>query len=113
MLLLDEATSALDTASERVVQQALDALVTTRMRGVTTLSIAHRLSTIQGADMIIVMKRGRVAEVGSHAALVEQPDGLYKQLVEAQSATSGAGAGAGAGAGPGAPAAAAITLLSP
>ena len=85
VLLLDEATSALDTESERVVQQALDALMTTRMRGVTTLSIAHRLSTIRGADMIIAMHRGRVEEVGSHSTLVEA-GGLYSRLVDAQAA---------------------------
>jgi ATP-binding cassette, subfamily B (MDR/TAP), member 1 len=55
MLLLDEATSALDSESERIVQQALDDLITTRFGGVTTLVIAHRLSTIRGANVIVVL----------------------------------------------------------
>jgi len=57
ILLLDEATSALDSESERQVQAALRAL----MRGRTTLVIAHRLSTVQGADLICVVDRGRLA----------------------------------------------------
>ncbi|MEJ8859677.1 lipid A export permease/ATP-binding protein MsbA [Variovorax robiniae] len=75
ILLLDEATSALDTESERLVQEALARL----MQGRTTLIVAHRLSTIQHADRIVVMDHGRIAEIGSHAQLM-QLDGLYARL---------------------------------
>ena len=66
LLVLDEATSALDPESERLVQDALRRL----MKGRTTLVVAHRLSTVRGADRIVVMDRGRIVEVGSHAELV-------------------------------------------
>ncbi len=67
LLLLDEATSALDTASERLVQEALQNLTQNR----TTLVIAHRLSTIEHADLILVIREGRVVESGTHAQLME------------------------------------------
>lgn len=79
ILILDEATSALDTMSERLVQQALDALSRDR----TTLIIAHRLSTVQSADQIAVLHQGRVVEVGTHDQLLKQK-GHYSQLYAIQ-----------------------------
>jgi ATP-binding cassette, subfamily B, bacterial len=76
VLILDEATSALDTRTERAVQEAIDALSANR----TTLTIAHRLSTIRGADQIVVLDSGQVAERGTHDELLER-DGRYAALV--------------------------------
>ncbi|MGW0767636.1 ABC transporter ATP-binding protein [Streptomyces sp. NPDC002676] len=76
VLILDEATSALDTRTEAAVQQAIDALSANR----TTITIAHRLSTVRGADQIVVLDSGRVAERGSHEELLEL-DGRYAALV--------------------------------
>ncbi|MFG2550523.1 ABC transporter ATP-binding protein [Streptomyces sp. NPDC048581] len=76
VLILDEATSALDTRTEHAVQEAIDALSANR----TTLTIAHRLSTIRGADQIVVLDAGLVAERGTHAELLER-DGRYAGLV--------------------------------
>ena len=79
VLILDEATSALDSESERLVQGALETL----MQGRTTIVIAHRLSTIERADRIVVLDRGRIAEIGSHAQLIAR-DGLYARLHRTQ-----------------------------
>ncbi|MGW4909241.1 ABC transporter ATP-binding protein [Streptomyces sp. NPDC004270] len=76
VLILDEATSALDTRTERAVQEAIDALSANR----TTVTIAHRLSTIRGADQIVVLDSGHVAERGTHEELLEL-DGRYAALV--------------------------------
>jgi len=79
ILLLDEATSALDTESEKMVQEALKAL----MQGKTCVVIAHRLSTVKDADIIYVMQSGQIVESGGHASLLKQ-DGVYKQLCQSQ-----------------------------
>jgi ABC transporter fused permease/ATP-binding protein len=80
ILVLDEATSSLDSASESVVQEALDNLMKNR----TSFVIAHRLSTIRNADKIIVLDEGHVVESGSHQELLAQEDGLYKSLTKLQ-----------------------------
>jgi len=79
ILILDEATSALDTESERHIQAALERLMQHR----TTFVIAHRLSTIEKADMIVVLDRGRIAEVGSHRELLDG-GGIYAMLHQMQ-----------------------------
>ena len=80
ILLLDEATAHIDSETEGAVQQALTAL-----RGkVTLLAIAHRLSTIREADHIVVLNHGRIAEHGSHAALMAINGGIYQRLVQLQ-----------------------------
>jgi ATP-binding cassette subfamily B protein len=85
ILLLDEATSSLDAASERMVQQALEALE----RGRTSLVIAHRLATVRHADRIVVMDRGRIVAQGTHAQLIAQ-GGLYANLAGLQFLDAGA-----------------------
>ena len=79
ILILDEATSALDTESEKLVQEALDRLTSTR----TTIAIAHRLSTIKNADEICVMHEGKIVERGKHEELLKI-DGYYKKLNDMQ-----------------------------
>jgi ATP-binding cassette subfamily C protein CydCD len=86
ILILDEATSHLDAVSEATVRAALDRLKQDR----TTLVIAHRLSTVRGADAIVVLDRGRVAETGSHAELLARR-GLYARLIAAQLSSVAAG----------------------
>ena len=82
VLLLDEATSALDNESERIVQAALDELISSKEQKRTTLVIAHRLTTIRNADKIVVMEKGAVVEQGTHAELMAL-GGAYVALVEA------------------------------
>ena len=79
ILILDEATSALDTESERLVQEALDRLTTSR----TTIAIAHRLSTIKNSDEICVVHEGRIVERGTHDELLKL-NGYYKKLNDMQ-----------------------------
>jgi len=81
LLLLDEATSALDTASEALVQAALDEI--NAKKDITTVVVAHRLSTIRNADMIVTFENGCVKEKGTHEDLMELR-GLYFSLVERQ-----------------------------
>ena len=80
ILILDEATSALDTESEKLVQDALNAL----LEGRTSIVIAHRLSTIRNADKIAVIEHGCIAEQGTHAELMAR-NGIYAKLIEMQS----------------------------
>lgn len=76
ILLLDEATSNIDSQTEQIVQRALD-----QLRGrVTIVAIAHRLSTIRDADRIVVLNHGRIAESGTHEALMQIENGLYQRL---------------------------------
>lgn len=79
VLILDEATSALDTESEKIVQEALDRLTSSR----TTIVIAHRLSTIRNADMICVMHEGKIVERGRHDELIAL-NGYYRKLHDMQ-----------------------------
>lgn len=80
IMILDEATSALDTESEKFVQDALENMMQNR----TSIVIAHRLSTIQKADLIVVMKKGRIVEQGKHDELIAM-NGTYNNLVSMQS----------------------------
>lgn len=80
VLVLDEATSALDAESEHLVQSALQELQVGR----TTLVIAHRLSTVKDADRVVVLQGGRIRQVGTHQTLMDEPESLYRRLVERQ-----------------------------
>ncbi|GFR53209.1 hypothetical protein Agub_g15916 [Astrephomene gubernaculifera] len=83
IILLDEATSALDVVSERLVAGAINRLVSGR----TVLVIAHRLATVQAADQIVVMRNGRVAEVGTHQSLLATHGSHYAELMSVQNLT--------------------------
>ena len=82
ILILDEATASVDTATEQLIQQALERL----MRGRTSFVIAHRLSTIRNADQILVLKNGSIIERGTHDELIAQ-EGLYACLAHIQNTT--------------------------
>lgn len=79
ILILDEATASVDTATERLIQEALERL----MEGRTSFVIAHRLSTIRGADQILVLRRGEIVERGTHDQLMSS-EGLYARLARIQ-----------------------------
>jgi ATP-binding cassette subfamily B protein len=79
ILILDEATSSVDTETEKKIQDAVRTLVKNR----TTIAIAHRLSTLRFADKLIVMEKGRIAEIGTHDALMKKR-GPYFRLVDTQ-----------------------------
>lgn len=87
ILILDEATSALDSVSEKLVQEALKRLIVGR----TTFIIAHRLSTIAHADKIIVLEKGKIAEMGNHEELMRNGEGIYRNFWELQSAVERVG----------------------
>jgi ATP-binding cassette subfamily B protein len=82
ILILDEATASVDTATEKLIQEALERLMANR----TSFVIAHRLSTIRHADQILVMLHGEITERGTHEELIEQ-DGLYAKLSRIQNTT--------------------------
>jgi ABC-type multidrug transport system fused ATPase/permease subunit len=79
VVILDEATSALDSESERFVQEAIDNLTHEK----TTIIIAHRLSTIENVDKIVVLERGKIAEMGTHSELLAN-GGIYSKMVALQ-----------------------------
>ena len=79
ILILDEATSSIDSESEALIEGAINTLIADR----TSIIIAHRLSTIQRADAIIVLDRGEVREIGTHAELLQR-GGFYARLYEMQ-----------------------------
>jgi len=79
-VVLDEATSSLDTPSEALIQAALANL----LAGRTAFIIAHRLSTIVDADRIVVMDGGLIVQIGTHARLLADADGLYRRLCASQ-----------------------------
>lgn len=80
ILILDEATSSVDTQTEKQIQEAIARLIKNR----TTFAIAHRLSTLREADRLLVLKEGKVAEIGTHAELLAKEDGEFRKLVEMQ-----------------------------
>lgn len=82
LVILDEATSALDSESERKVQDGLSHLMAGRM----ALVVAHRLGTIRSGNRILVMKRGKIVEIGNHASLIRRVDGVYARLHALQNA---------------------------
>ena len=87
ILIFDEATSALDKKNETEVQASIDA-IRKELGAVTTVVIAHRLSTIRNADQIIVLKKGKLSEIGNHDTLLrDYPDGIYAKLVKQQQDT--------------------------
>jgi len=83
ILILDEATSSVDTATEKMIQDALDRLVADR----TTIAIAHRLSTLRKANRLVILETGDIVEQGTHEELAAREDGLYAKLLRMQTET--------------------------
>jgi ATP-binding cassette subfamily B protein len=83
ILILDEATSSLDVETEAMIQDSIQKLI----KGRTTIAIAHRLSTLRAADRLLVLDKGKVAEMGTHMELLKQK-GIYYDLVMAQRKTT-------------------------
>jgi ABC-type multidrug transport system fused ATPase/permease subunit len=79
IIILDEATASVDTLTESLIQEALQRLFTGR----TAIVIAHRLTTVQHADVIYVMEKGRIVEVGNHSELLNR-GGIYRDLYDRQ-----------------------------
>ncbi|KAI3950778.1 hypothetical protein MKW92_033347 [Papaver armeniacum] len=92
ILLLDEATSALDTETEQVVMSAFGSMQANQISEIqsttTQITVAHRLSTVKNADTIVVMEKGEIVEMGSHATLIATTEGIYSRLVHLQSLRS-------------------------
>ena len=80
ILILDEATSSVDTETEKLIQEALERLISKR----TTIAIAHRLSTLQKASRLVILDRGKIVEQGSHDELLAKEGGLYAKLTRMQ-----------------------------
>ncbi len=84
ILILDEATSSVDTETEALIREALDRLV----KGRTTFAIAHRFSTLINANRLVVLERGSIAEIGTHAELMAKEDGVFRRLSAIQTEIS-------------------------
>ena len=80
ILILDEATASVDTETEKQIQEAISRLI----KGRTTFAIAHRLSTLRNADRLVVMDKGKIAEMGTHEELMAKENGTFRRLVEMQ-----------------------------
>jgi ATP-binding cassette subfamily B protein len=80
ILLLDDSTSSVDTETEAEIRRALDDLMENR----TTFIIAHRIHSVMNADLILVLDKGAVVQMGRHADLVAQPDGMYRRIYDIQ-----------------------------
>ena len=80
ILILDEATASVNTETEKQIQEAITRLI----KGRTTFAIAHRLSTLRDADRLVVIEKGKIAEMGTHDELLSKPEGVYRKLVDMQ-----------------------------